>query len=98
MTLLHLSLSLISCLFLVLAPIFVASSHVSDPELVVQEVNQCKTVGDATRNGRKTDSYRFGKHAIGGRDGKIYMVTDPRDKDANQLMSASSCHQVSEET
>ncbi|KAF2606946.1 hypothetical protein F2Q68_00045432 [Brassica cretica] len=79
------------------APIFVASSHVSDPELVVQEVNQCMTVGDATRNVRKTDNDRFGKHAIGGRDGKIYMVTDPRDKDAVNPKPGTLRHAVIQE-
>ncbi|KAH0897253.1 hypothetical protein HID58_046821, partial [Brassica napus] len=106
MTLLHLSLSLFSCLLLVLGPTFIDSAHVSDPELVVQEVNQkinasrrnlgvlsCGTgnpIDDCWRCDKKWEKNRqrladcaigFGKHAIGGRDGKIYVVTDPSDKD-----------------
>ncbi|CAF2186862.1 probable pectate lyase 5 [Brassica rapa] len=108
MILLHqLSLSLFSCLFLVLAPTFTASNHVSDPELVVQEVNEkinasrrnlgvlsCGTgnpIDDCWRCDPKWEKNRqrladcaigFGKHAIGGRDGRIYVVTDSSDKDA----------------
>ncbi|CAF2062348.1 BnaC06g26450D [Brassica napus] len=108
MILLHqLYLSLFSCLFLVLAPTFTASSHVSDPELVVQEVNEkinasrrnlgvlsCGTgnpIDDCWRCDPKWEKNRqrladcaigFGKHAIGGRDGRIYVVTDSSDNDA----------------
>ncbi|KAL1216405.1 putative pectate lyase 5 [Cardamine amara subsp. amara] len=107
MTLVHLSLSIFSCLLLVLTPTFTASTPVSDPELVVQEVNEkinasrrnlgvlsCGTgnpIDDCWRCDPKWEKNRqrladcaigFGKHAIGGRDGKIYVVTDPSDKDA----------------
>ncbi|CAN7086864.1 unnamed protein product [Brassica oleracea var. botrytis] len=108
MILLHqLYLSLFSCLFLVLAPTFTASNHVSDPELVVQEVNEkinasrrnlgvlsCGTgnpIDDCWRCDPKWEKNRqrladcaigFGKHAIGGRDGRIYVVTDSSDNDA----------------
>ncbi|KAG7586188.1 Pectate lyase [Arabidopsis thaliana x Arabidopsis arenosa] len=106
MTLVHLSLSLFSCLLLVLSPTFIASTPVSDPELVVQEVNEkinssrrnlgvlsCGTgnpIDDCWRCNPKWEKNRqqladcaigFGKHAIGGRDGKIYVVTDSSDKD-----------------
>ncbi|KAL0700921.1 hypothetical protein Bca4012_057043 [Brassica carinata] len=103
----HLSLSLFSCLFLFLAPTFTASNHVSNPELVVQEVNEkinasrrnlgvlsCGTgnpIDDCWRCDPKWEKNRqrladcaigFGKHAIGGRDGRIYVVTDSSDRDA----------------
>ncbi|CAN6931922.1 unnamed protein product [Brassica oleracea] len=55
------------------------------------------TVGDATRNVRKTDNDRFGKHAIGSRDGSIYMVTDPRDKDAVNPKPGTLRHAVIQE-
>uniref|UniRef100_A0A7N0T9X8 Pectate lyase n=1 Tax=Kalanchoe fedtschenkoi TaxID=63787 RepID=A0A7N0T9X8_KALFE len=80
----------------------IASHHVLDPELVVNEVHRsinesrrrlghvsCGTgnpIDDCWRCDKNWASNRrrladcaigFGKHAIGGRDGKIYVVTDP---------------------
>ncbi|CAM8912725.1 unnamed protein product [Rhodiola kirilowii] len=79
-----------------------SSSHVLDPELVVNEVHRsinesrrrlgylsCGTgnpIDDCWRCDKNWAKNRqrladcaigFGKHAIGGRDGKIYVVTDP---------------------
>ncbi|MBA0648837.1 hypothetical protein Goklo_016479, partial [Gossypium klotzschianum] len=102
-------LSFFLLLFPLLAPTFVFSSPVQDPEQVVQQVNEsirnatmarrslgflsCGTgnpIDDCWRCDHHWEKNRqkladcaigFGKHAIGGRDGKIYVVTDPSDHD-----------------
>lgn len=91
-----------------LAPIFTFSSHVPDPEVIVQEVNQkinvsrrklgylsCGTgnpIDDCWRCDPNWEQNRqrladcaigFGKQAIGGKDGKIYIVTDTSDDPVN---------------
>ncbi|XP_055810423.1 probable pectate lyase 5 [Solanum dulcamara] len=91
-----------------LSPIFTFSSHVSDPEVIVQEVNQkinasrrnlgylsCGTgnpIDDCWRCDPNWEKNRqrladcaigFGKQAIGGKDGKIYIVTDTSDDPVN---------------
>ncbi|KAH7570411.1 hypothetical protein ACOSP7_018534 [Xanthoceras sorbifolium] len=98
-----LSLLLLMCF---LAPTFISSSPVQDPEIVVHEVHKsinasrrnlgflsCGTgnpIDDCWRCDPNWEKNRqrladcgigFGKHAIGGRDGKIYVVTDPGDYD-----------------
>ncbi|KAK4358309.1 hypothetical protein RND71_023919 [Anisodus tanguticus] len=99
---------LLLLLSLFLAPIFTFSSHVPDPEVIVQEVNQkinasrrnlgylsCGTgnpIDDCWRCDPNWEKNRqrladcaigFGKQAIGGRDGKIYIVTDTSDDPVN---------------
>ncbi|KAK4376967.1 hypothetical protein RND71_003263 [Anisodus tanguticus] len=101
-------LSFLLLLLSLLAPIFTFSSHVPDPEVIVQEVNQkinasrrylgylsCGTgnpIDDCWRCDPNWEKNRqrladcaigFGKQAIGGRDGKIYIVTDTSDDPVN---------------
>ncbi|XP_028796888.1 probable pectate lyase 5 [Neltuma alba] len=91
-------------LLLLLAPSFIFSSPLQDPEVVVEQVHKsinvsrrnlgflsCGTgnpVDDCWRCDPKWEKNRkrladcgigFGKNAIGGRDGRYYVVTDPGD-------------------
>ncbi|KAI4382491.1 hypothetical protein MLD38_008447 [Melastoma candidum] len=106
------SLLLFTTLVLVLVPAYASSSssspssHVQDPEFVVQDVLQrinasrrnlgylscgsgnpiddcwrCDPDWHTNRQRLADCGIGFGKHAIGGRDGEIYTVTDPRDDD-----------------
>ncbi|KAH9625112.1 hypothetical protein KSS87_005818 [Heliosperma pusillum] len=104
---LHLFLLLI--LLSLIAPTITHSSHVQDPELIVQEVQEkiynatrrnlgylsCGTgnpIDDCWRCDSKWAKNRqrladcaigFGKGAIGGKNGKIYVVTDTKDDPVN---------------
>ncbi|KAI7727331.1 hypothetical protein M8C21_027603 [Ambrosia artemisiifolia] len=89
-----------------LAPISTTSSHVQNPDVVVEHVHRsinesrrnlgslsCGTgnpIDDCWRCDKSWEKNRqrladcaigFGKHAIGGRDGKIYVVTDSKNDD-----------------
>ncbi|KAG5604852.1 hypothetical protein H5410_026344 [Solanum commersonii] len=95
-------------LLTLLSPIFTFSSHVPDPEVIVQEVNEkinasrrnlgylsCGTgnpIDDCWRCDPNWEKNRqrladcaigFGKQAIGGKDGNIYIVTDTSDDPVN---------------
>ncbi|KAJ8569662.1 hypothetical protein K7X08_006239 [Anisodus acutangulus] len=100
--------SFLLLLLSLLVPIFTFSSHVPDPEVIVQEVNQkinasrrylgylsCGTgnpIDDCWRCDPNWEKNRqrladcaigFGKQASGGKDGKIYIVTDTSDDPVN---------------
>ncbi|XP_028796884.1 probable pectate lyase 5 [Neltuma alba] len=95
-------------LLLLLAPSFIFSSALQDPELVVEQVHKsinasrrnlgflsCGTgnpIDDCWRCDPNWEKNRkrladcgigFGKNAIGGRDGRYYVVTDPGDHPVN---------------
>ncbi|XVF02622.1 hypothetical protein REPUB_Repub04eG0190900 [Reevesia pubescens] len=108
-----------------LAPTFIFSSPVHDPEQVVLQVNESiKNATIARRNlgflscgtGNPIDdcwrcdphweknrkrlancAIGFGKHAIGGRDGKIYVVTDPSDSNPVNPKPGTLRHAVIQE-